>query len=84
MNAPLVDTLPILAALFSVNQRFLSGPVVIPYGLLAAVGTVNSVSVPVGVIRPMRLPRISVNHMLPSDRARYSPARSPNAAAGTP
>ena len=46
---------PILfaVALFSVNQIFPSGPAVMPYGLLLAVGIENSVTTPLGVILPI-------------------------------
>src|SRR5207249_1434341 len=50
----------------SVNQRLPSGPVVMPKGKLLAVGIGNSVTVPLGVIRPMLFPSFSVNQTLPS------------------
>ena len=50
----------------SVNHSAPSGPAVIPCGLLAAVGSVNSLIAPAVVIRPMRLPYCSVNHSAPS------------------
>src|SRR5215471_21814047 len=39
------------------------------FGRLAGVGIGNSVMTPSGVIRPMLLPRASVNHRLPSEPA---------------
>ena len=44
-----------------------SAPSAIARGMLFGVGIGNSVIVPSGVIRPMRLPVCSENHMLPSD-----------------
>jgi hypothetical protein len=50
----------------SVNQRFPSGPAAIIWGLLLAVGTANSVIVPVsGLISPTSLPAVSVNQRPP-------------------
>src|SRR5947209_6088881 len=44
-----------------------SGPVAIPYGAAPALMPLaNSVTVPAGVMRPMRFPPDSVNHRLPS------------------
>ena len=60
---------PILFALFSANQRFPSGPRVIPLGTLPPVGMGNSVTTPAGVIRPIWLPVSSVNHRFPSGPA---------------
>jgi hypothetical protein len=57
---------PIFAPVNSVNQRLPSGPAVMPKGLLLAVGTVNSVTVPLVVIRPILLLLSSVNHNFPS------------------
>jgi integrase/recombinase XerD len=51
----------------SVNHRLPSAPAAIPpTGKLFAVGIVNSVIVPVGVIRPILSPLFSVNHTLAS------------------
>jgi hypothetical protein len=41
---------PILLPACSVNQRLPSGPAVMMFGVLAGVGTGNSVMLPVGVI----------------------------------
>src|SRR5581483_8988230 len=57
----------------SVNHRLPSGPVVIPPRFDFAVGTVNSLTVPVGVIWPILLPSPSVNHRLPSGPVVISP-----------
>jgi hypothetical protein len=61
-------TSPIRLPARSVNQRFPSGPDVIPAGL-PAVGSGNSVRTPAGVIRPTRLLPYSVNQRLPSGPA---------------
>src|SRR2546427_2874200 len=54
----------------SVNQRFPSGPVVIPLGPLPGVGIANSASIaPAGLIWPIWLPTSSVNQRLPSGPA---------------
>src|SRR4051794_41776899 len=50
----------------SVNQRAPSGPVAIPPGWLAEVGSGNSVMLPEVVTRPILLPESSVNHSAPS------------------
>src|SRR6478736_1723362 len=60
---------PILLPANSVNQRLLSGPTAMPVGLLAAVGTPNSVMTPAGVMRPIALAVCSVNQRLPSGPA---------------
>ena len=60
---------PILLPANSVNQRFSSGPAMIPLGWLFGVGTVNSVMMPAGVIRPILLPEYSANQTLPSGPA---------------
>src|SRR5579862_1425018 len=52
--------------LFSTNQRFPSGPDVIPSGALLLLGTVYSAIAPTVVICPILLPALSVNHSLPS------------------
>src|SRR5438445_599896 len=57
---------PILLPLSSVNQRLLSGPAVIPYGALLAVGAANSVTLTQVVRRPIWLRLTSVNQRLPS------------------
>jgi hypothetical protein len=44
-------------------------PFVMPIGWLAAVGIVNSVTTPDGVIRPILLPLLSVNQIAPSEPA---------------
>src|SRR5260221_8553300 len=61
-------TCPIAFPEFSVNQRLPSGPLAIPSGWLLAIGTGNSVMVPVGVILPtlFALALLSVNQRLPS------------------
>ena len=51
------------------NQRLPSGPGAIPRGEPSAEGIGNSVMTPSVVIRPIRLPCISVNHRLPSGPA---------------
>jgi hypothetical protein len=56
-----------------VNHTLPSAPAAIPNGPLFAVGIVNSVIVPVGVIRPILSPLVSVNHTLAS-----APAAIPN------
>ena len=53
----------------SVNHSAPSGPAVINWGLLVAVGTGNSVMTPAVVIRPTLLPTSSVNHSAPSGPA---------------
>ncbi len=50
----------------SLNQRFPSGPFVIPEGSLPALGSGYSVMTPAGVMRPIRFPKYSVNQRLPS------------------
>ena len=75
----------------SVNQRFPSGPLVMPSGALPAVGSVNSVITPAGVIRPMRSPPRSVNQRFPSGplvmpdgaRALWKPGREKEANSGS-
>src|SRR5208282_2827124 len=57
-------TRPILS-MRPVNQRLPSEPAVIPKGSLAA-ADVNSVTVPLGVIRPIWAAPVSVNQRLPS------------------
>ncbi len=71
---PAVVLFPIWLPSISVNQRLPSGPVVIPPGSEAAVGTGNSVTTPAVVIRPMLLPTSSVNQRLPSGPAVISRA----------
>src|SRR5216683_2994624 len=51
------------------NQRLPSGPTVMTVRPLAEVGTGNSVIVPLGVIRPIWFPMVSVNQRLPSGPA---------------
>src|SRR5206468_11679324 len=46
-----------------------SGQAVVPVGRPEAVGMVNSVTASAGVIRPLRLPKASVNQRLPSGPA---------------
>jgi hypothetical protein len=48
------------------NQILPSAPNAIARGWLCAVGMANSVSLPSGVMRPIRLPKCSENQMLPS------------------
>lgn len=55
--------------LLSVNQRFPSGPGVMPEGELKGVGIGNSVKAPEGDTRPMLLALYSVNHRFPSGPA---------------
>jgi hypothetical protein len=52
------------------TAAFGSGPRRIVFGRLPGVGTANSAISPSGVIRPIRLPRISVNQTFPSGPAR--------------
>src|SRR5579884_2790004 len=72
---------PILLALTSVNQRLPSGPATIPlrpfsiWPLLSVgmgMGTGNSVMLPEGLMRPIRLALTSVNQRLPSGPATIS------------
>src|SRR5215471_851729 len=58
--APVGVTRPIRSGTISANQTFPSGPSVMSVGLLFAFGRLNSVIVPVGVIRPTLLPAASV------------------------
>jgi hypothetical protein len=51
---------PTWLAWASVNQRLASGPIAMPRGRLAAVGSGNSVMVPLVVIFPRALPVASV------------------------
>src|SRR5260221_2846211 len=53
----------------SVNQRLPSGPAAMSFGWLLAVGTGNSVMVPLGLMRPIWLPPCSVNQRLLSGPA---------------
>ena len=57
---------PMLLADCSVNQMFVSGPLVMPKGWLLAVFAVNGVNVPDVVMRPTWFELVSVNHKLPS------------------
>src|SRR5438477_2220554 len=51
----------------SVNQKLLSGPIVMIRGALPGFGSSNSLmAVPSGAMRPIRLPACSVNHKVPS------------------
>jgi hypothetical protein len=62
-----IDYGEILASLLpsdSTNQRFPSGPATMPMGLLFLVGIGNSEVAPDGVMRPILLPKYSVNHRL--------------------
>ena len=59
---------PTLVVPCSVNQRFPSGPRVMPSGALPA-GRRNSVSSPAGVIRPTLAEPSSVSQTLPSGPA---------------
>ena len=52
----------------SVNHRLPSGPIVIPVGPAPPL-VLNAMSVPVGVIRPIRSALVSANHRLPSGPA---------------
>src|SRR5688572_22678063 len=70
--SPLVVIRPILPP-SSTNQRWSSGPAVMPCGRLPpANGTTNSVMTPAGVIRPICAVLDSVNHRLPSGPATMS------------
>src|SRR5882757_8755476 len=61
---------PIRSPIVSVNHTLPSGPAVIPWSLLwALIPLLNSVTVPLGVIRPIRWWSSSVNHRLPSEPA---------------
>src|SRR5713101_8651302 len=66
---------PILLPENSVNQRLPSGPVVMPNGLLLAVGMKNSVTAPAVVMRPILLASYSVNQRFPSGPAAMSKLR---------
>src|SRR5215213_1236048 len=57
---------PIFDAVFSVNHRAPSGPVVTKKGLLLSVGVGNRVTVPEVVIRPIFDVMLSVNQRAPS------------------
>src|SRR5260221_413973 len=59
-------TRPIWLAPDSVNQRFPSGPVVMPAGWPPLVGTENRWTAPAGERRPIWLLVNAVNHRLPS------------------
>src|SRR5258708_34975930 len=63
-KVPAVVTRPILLPFSSVNHRAPSGPAVIPWGVLLAVGMMNSLTTPAVVIRPILLPAgpLMVNH----------------------
>src|SRR5262245_30883171 len=63
---PPVPRRPILSPLNSVNQTAPSGPVVMPFGPLTAVGTGYSVKAPAGMMRPILLLAFSVNQIAPS------------------
>ena len=65
VKAPEVVTRPIWFLPFSVNQRAPSGPTVMSWGVELVVGGGNSVTTPVGVMRPI-LPVSSVNQRFPS------------------
>ena len=52
-------------AVYSVNQRFPSGPAVIARGMLLLPGIGNSSTTPAGVIRPIWSVPGSVNHKVP-------------------
>lgn len=54
------------SAAVSVNHSAPSGPAAMPKGPHSAVGSVNSVTRPAVVIRPIRCARYSVNHSAPS------------------
>src|SRR5256885_6325793 len=58
---------PILLVFASVNHSAPSGPAVMPYGPLLAVGIGNSVTTPPVVMRPILPPKYSANHRAPSD-----------------
>ena len=60
------ESLPILLALCSVNQRLPSGPLVIPRGRQQVEGRANCCILPAGVMRPILFPTGSVNQRLPS------------------
>src|ERR1700676_5515766 len=72
VNVPVVVTFAILlvpgggVVENSVNHRLPSDAPMIICGCAFAVGTVNSVTTPAGVIRATLPPGFSVNHMLPS------------------
>ena len=83
---PVVSITPTLVAppgLCSVNQRFPSGPDVIPKGMLPAVVMGNSLMVPAGVILPILPPgTFSVNHRLLSDPSVIAHGRTPGVGTG--
>ena len=60
---------PTLLPYSSVNHRLPSGPETMEFGLLLAVGTFHSVTLPSRLIRPIRSPIHSVNQTLPSGPA---------------
>src|SRR5262249_30858761 len=66
--APAGVTRPNLSKLDSTNQRFPSGPAVMPSGRLSNVGIVNTVTTPAVVMRPMAVAEKSrsANHRPPS------------------
>src|SRR6187402_3412730 len=66
VTTPAVVILANLLARFSVNQRLPSGPAMMPWTPLAAVGTGNFVIAPVVVMRPISLLPASVNQRFPS------------------
>src|SRR5258705_1447076 len=66
---PSVVIRPIFWAFTSVNHSAPSGPVVIPYGSLLAVGIAYSVIAPEVVIRPIFPATVSVNQSAPSGPA---------------
>src|SRR6266498_1171667 len=68
-NSPVGETLPILCARCSENQRLPSAPAVMLQGPPSGVGTGNSEIVPDGVMRPIRFAPLSVNHRFPSGPA---------------
>ena len=57
---------PIRSPPLSANHRFPSEPGAIPHGRLEAVGTGNSVILPVLVSRPTLFPVVSANQRFPS------------------
>jgi hypothetical protein len=66
---PDVVIFPILCPLFSVNQRFPSGPAAMAKGELEGVGIGNSEKAPATVRRPTLFALLSMNQIAPSGPA---------------
>ena len=77
MMVPVGVIRPMRLPVSSVNQRFLSGPTVMPLGLLPVMGRLYSMNPACGVTRPMRSWSGSVNHRLPSGPPTMPPESPP-------